>query len=1621
MDTVFSKNIFSKLSDLLNQKVEKQYIESVHRFISQYFASISEMELEERHLDEIYGEVMVHWRELKKRQPGEIKLKVFNPRVEEHGFSSPHTLIMLTMDDMPFLVRSMVMALNRLGVNIHLIFHTGNLHVQRDQKGELIKIEKTIEETSAHHTIDAAILIEIDRHLDEEKVLGEIESTIRETINDVQCMVKDFDPMLERFAKLLALPLHTSAHVCEAEALEIQAFLKWMLDDHFIFLGSAEYTVDNEEQLNLVHDSSLGLMKESRFVVSAGFLEHLSTAKSVIKNDYPLIISKTSNRSTVNRGSHCDSICIKYFNENGKVSKLVRFVGLFTSSAYHANPENVPILRQKVLAVLELAGFARRSHDGKALFHVLETFPRDELFQIDIEELKSIAIGVLQLQERQRIRLFVHQDPYQRYVLCMVYVPRDIYNTEIRIKMQNILQYEFGGKNINFKPNFTKSVLCRIDYVIRTNPNEPFKVVDIKEVERKLMNAARDWRDDLREALIETEGERYGIINYNRYSHAFPASYREAFMPSVAVNDIYHIEKCLSENRLSMCFYRLLEESEDRIRFKLFQANKGIALTDVLPILENMGLRVLEERPYKISLAEGSVWISDFGMQVCSTLLSLDAISNLFQETFSRVWLGEAENDEFNQLVIQAGLSWREITLLRAYAMYMQQLGCHYSQKYIADTLGEYPALAKALVDLFYIRFDVHNTYDNRAELAGKSLAQINEMLANVANLDQDRIIRRYLDIIKATVRTNYFQLNKLGYPKHYISFKLLPREIPEVPKPVPMYEVFVYSPRVEGVHLRGAKVARGGLRWSDRREDFRTEVLGLVKAQQVKNAVIVPLGAKGGFVPKKLPVNGTREEVMAEGIECYKTFIRGLLDITDNMVDGKCVTPEAVIRYDMDDPYLVVAADKGTATFSDIANAVSQEYNFWMGDAFASGGSNGYDHKKMGITARGAWESVKRHFFELGKDIQTTDFTVVGIGDMSGDVFGNGMLLSKHIRLCAAFNHLHIFIDPNPDAAVSFLERKRLFELPRSTWKDYNSELISKGGGVFERSAKSIPVSLEMKERFGITADSIQPNELIKTLLRSRIDLIWNGGIGTYVKSTSENHIDVGDRTNDPLRINANELHCKVVGEGGNLGFTQLARVEFALNGGLICTDAIDNSAGVDCSDHEVNIKILLNEAVNQGKLTVDERNQLLAEMADEVAELVLKNNYHQTQSISHVFTYGSSALEAYLELIKTLERVGQLDRDMEFIPSDKALRARRAAGAGLTAPEFSVLMAYTKTALKKELLASNLPDEPYFERYLHAEFPTVLKARFSDVMRAHKLRREIIVTQLTNEVITLMGLSFVNRIQGESGTSVGGVCRALAAAIELLDMRSLWQKVEALDGKVSAAIQRSLMDDIARLARRTCRWILKNQLQALDVEAFVAKYKVAVQKVIKLSPEYFDNQTKQAKRQKISYYHRKGVPKAFAEKVVDLTFLSAVMDIVEHSQASKIELEQFVEGFFACNQVMCLGWLRSTLEQYRDNGDYWVTLLGSGLRDSLDFDQSRMVMGIFNASQKQGQGKSIKTLINDWQMGFHPLIEKWLDMLRDVQASDYDLIQLSVMIRNLSRVSLTVLNGIDAFKANL
>jgi glutamate dehydrogenase len=1424
---------------------------------------------------------------------------------------------------MPFLVDSVTAELNRQGFSIHLVVHP-QLRVRRDAVGEFIELVPPDAPEAADVVAESWIHVEIDRHSDVSVFAG-LQRDLRRILEDVRASVEDWPRMRARTADAIA-ELRTGVPdvVPADEVEETIALLEWIADNNFTFLGYRDYSLGyegGEPILSSVPATGLGILRDSGLQpLSMSFAELAPEARRKALEPTLLTLTKANSRATVHRPAYLDYLGVKRLGADGVPTGERRFLGLFGMSAYAVSVKSIPVIRRKVAEVVRRAGFPKNSHSAKDLLQILETYPRDELFQISIDDLFTIAMGILDLQERRRVRLFMRRDDYGRYVSCLVYLPRERYTTQVRLRMQQILMTALGGSAIDYSTRYSESVLVRVHFVVRTASTAA--EVDSDELEREIGAATRSWEDELADAVIDAYGEERGAEILRRFGTAFPEAYKEDFPARIAVGDIRRLLALASSDDLDLLLYKPRGAPDGVRRFKIARLGPPLSLATLMPSLQDMGVEVTDERPYALALGTGELaWIYDFGLRhAAEDDFEADGVREAFQDAFAAVRAGRMESDAFNALVIAAGLTWREVVVLRAYAAYLRQIGTTFSQAYIASALANNVGVVRLLVDLFETRFSPGFGADRAADETAL-VEQITSGLDDVASLDEDRILRGYLGLLRATTRTNHFQ------QKGFLSFKLEPKKVPDLPAPRPAYEIFVYSPRVEGVHLRFGPVARGGLRWSDRREDFRTEVLGLVKAQTVKNAVIVPVGAKGGFVIKQPGL---------EAVDCYSEFVRGLLDLTDNIVDGVVVPPEGIVRHDDDDPYLVVAADKGTASFSDIANGIAAEYGFWLGDAFASGGSSGYDHKGMGITARGAWESVKRHFRELGVNVQEQDFTVVGVGDMSGDVFGNGMLLSRHIKLVAAFDHRHVFLDPDPDPETSYAERERLFHLSRSSWGDYDRSLISSGGGVWPRSAKSIPVSKEVRAALGIIDDALTPVEVIRAILKAPVDLLWNGGIGTYVKATAETSVDVGDRANDAVRANGADLRCRVVGEGGNLGCTQRGRIEYAQHGGLIYTDAIDNSAGVDTSDHEVNIKILLGDVIRAGEITRERRNELLASMTDEVGALVLRDNYEQTIALGNAVAQAPQMLHVHGRLIDALVAAGHLDREIAFLPGPDEIATRKAASRGLTAPEFAVLLAYRKITLTAELLASELPDEPSFADALEAYFPQPLRDRYRQYMRGHRLRREIIATAVVNHMVNRTGMTFLMRLGEETGAPSVEILRAHAVAWHVFDMDRAWAAAEALDNEVAANVQTTMFLEARQLVERGSRWFLHNRRPPIDVEATIATFAPGVEAVTGKLTDLLVGADRTAVEDRRTELVAAGVPGDVAEQFAVLTPLYSALDIVDVSAASHRPVEEVAEVYFTIEDRLGLGSLRDLVNALpRD--DRWHTLARAALRDDL------------------------------------------------------------------------------------
>lgn len=1603
-------------------------------YLQRYYLHTAPEDLTDRDPVDIFGAALSHYRLAENRPQGTANVRVHTPTVEENGWTCSHSVVEVVTDDMPFLVDSVTNELSRQGRGIHLVIHP-QVIVRRDVTGKLIEIldsgtdgrrngASSTADLPHDAVIESWIHVEMDRETDRAD-LKQISADLLRVLSDVREAVEDWEKMRGAALRIAdELPTEPTADdLRDQEIDEARELLRWLADDHFTFLGYREYELvsvpgesgGEEDVLTAVPGTGLGILRadpahsdvDDGHPASASFNRLPADARAKAREHKLLILTKANSRATVHRPSYLDYVGVKKFDAEGNVIGERRFLGLFSSAAYTESVRRVPVIRRKVAEVLDSAGFSPNSHDGRDLLQILETYPRDELFQTPVDQLQAIATSVLYLQERRRLRLYLRQDEYGRYYSALVYLPRDRYTTGVRLRLIDILKEELGGTNVDFTAWNTESILSRLHFVVRVEPGASLPDLtdaDVDRIESRLVEAARSWADGFSEALTAEVGEERAAELLRRYANAFPEGYKADNSPRSAVADLQHLEKLTGEpgRDFAVSLYEPVGAAPNERRFKIYRRGEPVSLSKVLPGLNRLGVEVVDERPYELPCTDNTIaWVYDFGLRMPDRV-SGDNARERFQDAFTAVWTGAAESDDFNQLVLRAGLDWRQAMVLRAYAKYLRQAGSTFSQTYMEDTLANNVHTTRLLVSLFEARMSPERQRAG-TELIDGLLEELDGALDQVASLDEDRILRAFLTVIKATLRTNHYQKDSEGRPHSYLSMKLDPQAIPDLPAPRPAYEIWVYSPKVEGVHLRFGKVARGGLRWSDRREDFRTEILGLVKAQMVKNTVIVPVGSKGGFVGKQLPDPAQgRDAWLAEGIACYRTFISGLLDITDNLVAGEVVHPENVVRHDEDDTYLVVAADKGTATFSDIANEVAESYGYWLGDAFASGGSAGYDHKGMGITARGAWESVKRHFRELGHDTQTQDFTAVGVGDMSGDVFGNGMLLSEHIRLVAAFDHRHIFLDPKPDAATSYAERRRLFELPRSSWADYDTELLSQGGGIHPRSAKSIPINAQVRAALGIEAGvkKMTPAELMKAILKAPVDLLWNGGIGTYVKSSSESHADVGDKSNDAIRVNGEELRVKVVGEGGNLGLTQLGRIEFAAAGGKINTDAIDNSAGVDTSDHEVNIKILLNSVVADGDMTVKQRNKLLAEMTDEVGALVLRNNYAQNTALALAQAQSASMLHAQQRFLRRLVRDGHLDRALEFLPTDRQIRERLNAGRGLTQPETAVLLAYTKITVADALVKTGLPDDPYLQHLLHAYFPTALREDFADRIDGHALRREIVTTVMVNDTVNTGGTSFLHRMREETGASLEEVVRAHTAARAIFRLNQVWDDVEALDNIVPAAVQTRIRLHSRRLVERGTRWLLNNRPQPLELSQTIDFFSERVAGVWAELPRLLQGSDQEWYGSILAELTEAGVPEPLAVQVSGFSSVFPALDIVAIADRTGKEPLDVAEVYYDLGDRLRINQLLDRILELPRN-DRWQSMARASIREDLFAAHAALTSDVLSV----GNGSSTpEQRFKAWEENNAAILGRARATLEEIHGSEgFDLANLSVAMRTM------------------
>jgi len=1361
-------------------------------------------------------------------------------RDPEIGGKSYSTLEILN-DDMPFLLDSVLAEIQARGLDVHLVRHP-ILEMRRDATGKLLELAGAGTHKWPDGSQESFIVVLLPM-LDEALAM-DLAAVLEKVLAQVRAAVADWQPMLARLNQRIAELEKRPAGVPAGLLDETLAICRWLLDGHFVFLGTREYRLDGDTEtgeLTAIEGSGLGILKDTDIHVLRRGRDLVALTPEIRRFFFapqPIIITKSSVMSLVHRRVHMDYIGLKTYAPDGKLAGELRLVGLFTSQAYTQPPQQIPFLRLKVNEVVKALGFVPSSHDAKSLIQILETFPRDELVQIGVKQLTAWAAAILDLELRPRTRLLVRIDRFDRFVSALVYVPRDRFSTKTREKVGHILAAAYGGQVVMFQPVFTEAPLVRVHYIIG-HLEGATPAVDVADLEARVVAAVRTWEDGLTDAL----GARgaAGAALLARYRNAFPGGYTEAFSVQRALDEIGRIERLGPDRPLAVDFYREADAPAYRVRVAISRFDEPIPLSERVPVLENFGFRVIDERSYRLTptLADGArtVCLHDLVLETSDrSPVELERHHLRLEVCFLAVLGGEADNDPFNKLIISASADWREAAVLRAYAAYLRQIRSPFGPRYIAETLDRHAGMTRDLIELFRLRFDPgrRGMPEENAETETKIRKRYEGALAAVQSLDEDRILRHVLTLISAPVRTNYFRQTASTTASNAapdtIAFKLASKDVDGMPEPRPYREIWVYSPRVEGIHLRFAPIARGGLRWSDRAQDFRTEVLGLAKAQQVKNAVIVPAGAKGGFVPKRLPRIGSREEIQAEGTAAYKLFVGTLLSITDNLKDGSVVPPPRVVRHEGDDPYLVVAADKGTATFSDIANRLAADAGFWLGDAFASGGSAGYDHKKMGITARGAFECVKRLFREMNRNILEEPFSVVGVGDMSGDVFGNGMLLSRETRLIAAFDHRDIFIDPIPDPAASFEERKRLFDLARSSWQDYDKSKLSAGGGIYPRSAKSVSLSAEARTVLGITAPSVTPADIMRAILKCKADLLWFGGIGTYVRATSETDEQAGDRANDALRVTASEVGAKVMGEGANLAVTQRARIEFAMKGGRINTDFIDNSAGVNSSDQEVNIKIALLPALVSGRLGPQERNSFLAAMTDDVAAACLANNYGQSLAVSLAERAGSSEMGLLVRLMRVLEARGLLERKLEGMPDDAGLEARQSAGKGFERPELAVLMSLAKIALSHDLLATDTPDHPAFAPLLHDYFPPALRERFGDDLAQHRLKREIVATQLTNQMLNRGGLALAVRLEDETGRTPSEIATAYTATARAFGLAAILRGIDALDNKIDGSEQLGLYAAIQDLVLAGTSWFVRSGVSLDKLDEIVAQHAEAI-----------------------------------------------------------------------------------------------------------------------------------------------------------------------------------------------
>jgi glutamate dehydrogenase len=1504
------------------------------------------------------------------RPPETINLRFRDDSFSIGGRERQITILEVVNDNKPFLLDSTLAELTDQGYEPRLVAHP-ILAVARDSEGKFLSLAGEATGRAPEGTRrESLIHIHIDR-IDTPEARDRLRAGLDLVYADVGMAVEDWAAMRGRITEVIQAYRSNPPPLPEDEVTEALQFLEWIAGDNFTLLGIRAYRFPGgDAAADPIDGSGLGILRDPSVRVLRKNREMVVTTPEIrafLAKPQALIITKANVKSRVHRRVHLDYVGVKLFTADGRLDGELRIVGLLTSNAYTGSARAIPYLRLKVARVAKATGFDAASYSGRALLNVLDAFPRDELFQIDAGTLESFAIDILQLTERPRIRALARVDEFDRFVSILVFIPKDRYDTQVRAKVGAFLARLYQGRLSAAYPAYPDGPLARTHYIIGRDEGKTPKI-DRATLESGIAAIVRTWGDGLKDVLDQEKAGPSARALVERYAEAFGAAYRERFSAGDALVDIEMLQQLTAERPRAVNLYRREGDPDTRANLKVFSRGGAISLSARVPVLENMGFRVVNERTYNImpqsagdSSETARVWLHDMTLERADdSAIDVERLDPAIEAALMAQFRGLAESDRFDQLVLAAGLAWREAALLRALGRYLRQVGAPYAQGYIADALTRHPGIAAGLIAYFMAKFDPRLEAAERDRRSAAERAKIETGLDAVTSLDEDRILRRLVNLVDAGLRTNFFQVGPDGYPRGTISIKYDCAKVDSLPLPRPLYEIFVYSPRVEGIHLRFGKVARGGLRWSDRPQDFRTEVLGLVKAQQVKNAVIVPVGAKGGFVPKLLPPPTDRQAWLTEGTESYRIFVRTLLELTDNL-DGETVVPPAdTVRHDGDDPYLVVAADKGTATFSDTANAISLEKHHWLGDAFASGGSQGYDHKAMGITARGAWEAVKRHFREIDIDIQTTPFTVAGVGDMSGDVFGNGMLLSPAIRLVAAFDHRDIFLDPEPDAAKSLAERQRLFALPRSSWQDYDKSLISAGGGIFSRQSKSIPLSKALQELLDLPKPEVAPQELMTAILKARVDLLWFGGIGTYIRASDESDAEVGDRANDAIRITGNDLRARVVGEGANLGATQRGRIEAARKGVRLNTDAIDNSAGVNTSDVEVNIKIALAVPVKEQRLAEDDRNALLATMTDEVGLLVLRNNYLQTLALSLTEAQGVSAMPGLRRLMQSLEAQGRLDRTVEYLPSDAVLAEREKRGEGLTRPELAVLLAYAKLALHDALLESSIPDDLYLNTELVRYFPKALRDQYGQEIASHKLRREIVATQLANAIINRGGPAIVTALADQTRAEAPAIAAAYAIARDSFDLIALNGAIDALDAKVPGKTQLGLYAAAQALVVDRMSWFLRRGVaKPGSIEQTVAHYAKGVTELAGELDKLLPDAAAEARSARSAVLVKDGVPETLAARVASLPALAEATDIVDIADRTGRGIAEVARIHFGVDSVFGMSSLGNSAAAVPATDDY-ERLARERAVETLDDAHSGLTQEIAAASNGSGTVES-------------------------------------------------------------